>query len=65
MPLAEMGLTDTRTLFRPVSCELVKLLLPDADAVAALRVEGAPELAQPLLHARSAIVCDSAQSWPR
>lgn len=56
MPLAEMGLTDTRTLFRPVSCELVKLLLPDADAVAALRVEGAPELAQPLLHARSVIV---------
>jgi hypothetical protein len=48
--------TTTVTLRDDLAWKLLFNALPEAEATAALRIEGKPELAEPLLRARSVIV---------
>jgi hypothetical protein len=48
--------TTTVTLRDDLAWKLLFNALPEAEAAAALRIEGKPELAEPLLRARSVIV---------
>jgi hypothetical protein len=47
---------DDGDVARDLAWKLLFNALPEAEATAALRIEGKPELAEPLLRARSVIV---------